>query len=288
MNGSLQDYQVRRNKHKPLNAALALPGPDLDGKPRITVRKSVKSRAKRLGLTHNDLVLPKSVILSLNVGVTPLLVSKINAREVPWIYAARPLYVGRIGRIKIGVIWAAPGSPLATMVMEDLISCGVRKFIGVGSVSSLQRSVEVGDMVIPLTAARDEGTSYHYLPKHKVATSTVEPAKYLESACLQLGVRHHIGMVWTTDAPYRETIPKIIKFQTAGTLGVDMETSAIFSLGMYHKVHTACLLAVASSLVQPKATMGFYGAGSTRALSTAVEVVERTMLISQGRFLIGG
>ena len=32
----------------------------------------------------------------------------------------------------VGVIWAAPGAPLVTFVMEDLIACGAKVFIAVG------------------------------------------------------------------------------------------------------------------------------------------------------------
>jgi len=111
-------------------------------------------------------------------------------------------------RDSVGIIWAASEAPLATVVMEDLIACGAKLFIGVGLLGAIQPSINTGHYVIPSSAVRDEGTSYQYLPKNVEALSSKEIIRSLKDSCEEFKVRYHIGPIWTTDAPYRETKSK--------------------------------------------------------------------------------
>ena len=255
---------------------VTLPKPNFREKPITTPRQSIKRRAQRLGLMLKDVECPRTVLLSLNVGATPALIQKTRAREIPWVYAARPLHVGKVGRKSVAVIWAAPGAPLATVVTEDLIACGAEQFIGVGSLGAIQPFIGVGDQVVPTMAVREEGTSQHYLPPRVEAKADTKLVAVLSESCGELGVQCHAGPVWTTDAPYRETPSKIAHFRRKGILGVDMESSALFSIGIFHRMRVATILAASSNLVVPEARLGpSYIEGSLKsrnAVTTAVEV----------------
>lgn len=237
---------------------IEVPSPDYAEKPLISPRQSIRAIANRFRLKFEDLKVPKHILLSLSVGATQVLIRETKAEEVAWIYRARPLYVGNISGNPMGIIWAAPGAPLATHVMEDLIACRGKLFIGVGLLGAIQPSIDVGDYIIPSLAVRDEGTSYHYLPKNVKALPSNEVVQALKDSCEEMKVKYHIGPLWTTDAFYRETKSKIGYFQEKGVVGVDMETSAIFSLGIYRKVKAGCILVASSNLVRPGLTMGFY------------------------------
>jgi nucleoside phosphorylase len=141
-----------------------LPRPSYDEEPLIPPHRAVEELARRRGLRLEELRTPEWMLLSLSVGATEPLVKETRARERPWIYRARPLYIGELWGEAIGVIWAAPGAPLAAMVLEDLIACGAKLFIGLGLLGAIQPEIEVGDIVIPTLALRLEGTSHHYLP----------------------------------------------------------------------------------------------------------------------------
>lgn len=219
--------------------------------PLITPRQSLRRKAEALGLEVKDLRVPRCVILSLTIIAVKPLVNCINAKEVSWIYRARPLYVGKAKDSSVGLIWAAPGAPLATFVMEDLIACGARMFVGVGLCGATQPNIRIGDLIIPTEAIRDEGTSYHYVPKDAEAIPNREVVNALQNACKMLEEKYLIGPVWTTDAPYRETKSKIEFFKAKGVLGVDMETSAIYSLAIYRKVKVGCILVTSDNLAIP-------------------------------------
>lgn len=237
---------------------IKVPRENYTEKPLISPRQSIEMIAKSRRSKLKDVKVPKYILLSLSVGATHLLIRETKAEEVTWIYRARPLYVGSISGNLVGMMWAAPGAPLATMIMEDLIACGAKLFIGVGLLGAIQPSINVGDYVIPSLAVRDEGTSYHYLPKDVKAFSSKKVIHFLKDSCEEFKAKYYIGPIWTTDAPYRQTKSKINYFQQKGVLGVDMESSAIFSLGIYYKLKVGCILVASGNLTRPRATMGFY------------------------------
>lgn len=249
-----------------------MPKPNYGEKPLISPWQSIQMIAKRLHLKSKDLKVPKYILLSLSVGAIQPLISETKAEEVAWIYRARPLYVGNVSGNPVGIIWAAPGAPLATMIMEDLIACGAKLFIGVGLLGAIQPSINVGDYVIPSLAVRDEGTSYHYLPKNVDALSSKEIIHCLQDSCEEFKVRYYVGPIWTTDAPYRETKSTINRFQRKGVLGVDAESSAIFSLGIYRKVKVGCVLVASTNLTCPRATLGLYTENLKDAMLRAVRI----------------
>jgi uridine phosphorylase len=199
------------------------------------------------------------------------LVGALKAKEVPWIYSARPLYVGDIEGIPVGTIWAAPGAPLAAMVMEDLIACGAKLIIGIGLTAAVSPKIKVGDLIIPSMALRDEGTSRHYLPPRVQTVPGASILKEMKHCCQKLGVRYHIGTILTSDAPYRETPSKIEYLKRNGVLGIDMETSAIFSVAIYRRVMAGCILAASSNLAQSREP-GFYASSLRASVQNAIKV----------------
>ncbi len=73
----------------------------------ITLKK-VRELAQLKGINVDALYVPEIVVLSLSVGTTNLLAKEFDAREVP-IYRARPLYIGSVNGVDVGIIWASPG-----------------------------------------------------------------------------------------------------------------------------------------------------------------------------------
>lgn len=73
----------------------------------------------------------------------------------------------------------------------------------------LDKSIKDCSIIIPTSAVRDEGTSYHYAK----ATDEIDVnIKYMEGF-IQLLEEHNYsntkGKVWTTDACYRQTRGKM-------------------------------------------------------------------------------
>ena len=139
---------------------------------------------------------------------------------------ARPQEIKRRGR-DIAIAPAAVGAPLAAGLFEELIARGGRRFIVCGGSGVLDSSIGSGHIVVPTSAIRDEGTSYHYLPPTREVSASAEVVTVIERVL----AAHHIdsvsGKTWTTDGIYRETPTKMAMRRAEGCLTVEMETAAI-------------------------------------------------------------
>jgi uridine phosphorylase len=163
---------------------------------------------------------------------------------------------GRIGVMgKFGI-----GAPAAVAVMEELIVCGVKRFLTVGTAGTLQKDIQVGDLVVCEKAIRDEGTSHHYLPAAKYAHPSESLTNQVMQALTALGKSFRYGSTWTTDAPYRETIAEARQYQAEGVCTVEMEASALFAVASHRKVEVASVFTVTDSLADLKWHPDFHGA----------------------------
>ncbi|MCY4108823.1 MAG: nucleoside phosphorylase [Chloroflexi bacterium] len=149
---------------------------------------------------------------------------------------------------EISVVGPCVYAPKVAGTFESLKQDGVKTVIAFGWCGAVHPEVRVGDILLAGSVIREEGASYHYLPADAdpLPSPTVNGA--LRSAAAGAGVALREGPIWTTDAPYRETRHKVKNFAARGVLGVDMETSAIVSLGSAMGIDVGVLLLVSDEL----------------------------------------
>jgi len=140
------------------------------------------------------------------------------------------------------------GAPQATMVMEKIIALGAKRICLFGWCGSLQPDLKVGDIVIPFHAIAEEGTSRHYPIGDRKPCTDQELNRILERTLEQEGLPFRKGMVWTTDAPYRETASKVKTYREKKVLAVEMEMSALMTLAIYRSVKLSGLLVFSDEL----------------------------------------
>jgi len=141
------------------------------------------------------------------------------------------------------------GAPYGAMILETLIAWGVTRVVFMGWCGAISKEVHIGDMIIPNGAMVNEGTSLHYLQK---TMGIVLPSNFILQKTRQLlksiQMTFHEGLVWTTDAAFRETREAVLSFQKRGVLAVEMELSALLSVGRFHDVDVSALLVVSDEL----------------------------------------
>jgi len=166
-----------------------------------------------------------------------------------WWWGPRfPLYNGEVGGKKVSFVNFPLGAPATILVMEELIACGARVFLGLGLAGSIQPEAPVGTCFIPTSCIREEGTSLHYLTSDDGLRPAPRLVRALEKARLKKGVTAYTGTLWTTDAPYRKLVTTIESYRLRDILGVDMETSAMYALGVYRNVEVCNFLVVSDEL----------------------------------------
>jgi uridine phosphorylase len=219
---------------------------------RITPQMTIDYTVARHNITVEEIGVAPIVVVSWGYEVIQWMVDSIGAELAQhWIYGERrPLYTGQIQGQKVSLAHLPVGAPGTVMLMEEMIACGARIFLGLGWAGSLQPFAPVGSLLIPTTCIREEGTSSHYLEEEVIVTADDRLVQLLKGACQAEGLEVHVGPHWTIDAPYRELISKIEAYARQGVQGVDMETSAMYALGQYRHVRVANLLVVSDELWQ--------------------------------------
>jgi len=154
------------------------------------------------------------------------------------------------GRIA-GISLCGPfiGAPYGAMILETLIAWGVTRVVFMGWCGAISKDVHIGDMIVPNGAMVNEGTSLHYLRK---TMDIVPPSNLImqktRQALKSAQLMYREGLVWTTDAAFRETREVVRSFQERGVLAVEMELSALLSVGTFHDVDVSALLVVSDEL----------------------------------------
>jgi len=149
------------------------------------------------------------------------------------------------------------GAPHAVIAMEKLIVLGAKRFWVLGWCGSLQPDLPIGHIVVPTGAISEEGTSPHYPIKARSPESDERLNQMLGEELERRGLPFSKGVVWTTDAIYRETPGKVKAYQARGILGVEMEISALMTLALYRSVSMGGLLVVSDELFDFKWRHGF-------------------------------
>ena len=104
-----------------------------------------------------------------------------------------------------------------------------------GSCGVLDQSIQADKIILPSSALRDEGTSYHYAPPSDEIAYDETLLLTMEEALNKSGIEHIRTKAWTTDAFYRETPDKVKRRLAAGAQVVDMEASAIMAWSQFRK-----------------------------------------------------
>jgi uridine phosphorylase len=147
-----------------------------------------------------------------------------------------PIYVIEHAGSRIAVTHPGVGAPLAAGFMEELIALGSRTFMACGGAGVLDSSIAAGHVMIPTSAIRDEGTSYHYLPPAREVHMDVRVVGVLDRVLQQHNQPHDLGKTWTTDGVYRETHAKVLARRAEGCLMVEMETAAFLAVAEFRHV----------------------------------------------------
>jgi uridine phosphorylase len=142
----------------------------------------------------------------------------------------------------MAVMHPGVGSALAAGFMEEAIAIGGRKIIACGGAGALQKDLTLGHLIVPTSAVRDEGASYHYLPPSR----EVKPDPKAVLAILKTLKKHRIpyltGKTWSTDGLFRETRNKVAMRRKEGCLSVEMECAAFMAVGKYRKIRCGQIL----------------------------------------------
>ena len=145
--------------------------------------------------------------------------------------------------VEITVTSTGIGGPSAAIAIEELICCGAKYMIRIGSGGGVQANIKLGDLVIATGAVREDGTSNMYVSPNFPAIADIKLTNLILKTCEDLGYSHHYGLIRSHDSFYIEGEEDIMKYwNKKNILSSDMESSTLFTLGQLKGVKTASIL----------------------------------------------
>ncbi len=173
---------------------------------------------------------PGICVLDFDGDLTDWLVKTGMAHPYPaWACFHTTMYSFEVDGIECGIVARAIGGPYAVLVAEQLHVSGARVVLGLTSAGRVNPSLPVPSLVVATSAIRDEGTSYHYVSAADIVTAPAKLAANLYEGLQGLGLPVSQGLVWTTDAPYRETTEELQEHAANGALAVEMQAASLFA-----------------------------------------------------------
>ena len=200
-------------------------------------------------------------------------------------------YTGYLDGVKVSVTSTGIGGPSSAIAMEELVRCGAKTFIRVGTCGGMQTEVLGGDLVIASGAIRMEGTSKEYAPIEFPAVADIRVVNALMEAADRLGFSNHVGVVQCKDSFYGQHEPenKPVGYELlnkwdawirCGALASEMESAALFVVASVLKVRIGSVFLVVANQEREKAGLSNPQVHETEgAIRTAVEALR--ILIGQ-------
>jgi uridine phosphorylase len=126
----------------------------------------------------------------------------------------------------ITLVYCGMGSPAAANALEMVAAEGARRVVVIGACGGAAEKVGIGDLIIAGSAVRGEGTSVYYAPPGFPAAFDPLVTARLWEVASRTGVGSHRGVVFTTDAGYRQG-PEIYDDCRGLVIGVESECAAV-------------------------------------------------------------
>lgn len=161
-------------------------------------------------------------------------------------------FTGYYKGVKVSVTSTGMGCPSTAIAAEELIHIGAKTLIRIGSSAALDPRINIGDLMISTGAMKNEGTSRFYVPDtfpavpdYEFNHCLIQTAKEL---CAASGEKVYMGINSSDDAFYGETPEFLENLRKYKVMNIEMECSALFTIGHLRGVRTACICGTSGNL----------------------------------------
>jgi len=155
---------------------------------------------------------------------------------------------GKYKGVGLAVTSTGIGGPSMAIAIEELKNIGIENFIRIGSAGSLNSNINLGEMLIPYGAVRNDGTGNMYVEESYPAVAHPEIFSALVQAAKDNDFKYHQGISRSHDSFYIDNEKEINNYwSNKGLIGADMETAPLFVLAGLRGVKAASVLNVVNA-----------------------------------------
>jgi uridine phosphorylase len=181
---------------------------------------------------------------------------KQRAEDVSEVSGFNEGFHAHIEGTHVSVFNSRIGSPLASDCTYYLRFTPCRTIIYTGLIGALQPYIRVGDLIVPTAAVRGEGASRYFIEEAYPAAADFSLLRGLSCTLDEVyensDINIHYGLIYTTDSFAAETGEFLRLWQSRNLLGIEMETSAIYTIASLFGMRTAAVHVVSDNPVIKK------------------------------------
>ena len=164
-------------------------------------------------------------------------------------------YTGRYQGKNVSVMGSGMGMPTLSIYINELVmEYKVKTIMRVGTCGAFQPYLNIGDIVLAMTASTDShvnklrfgGMDYAPAANFDLLLKAYETAK-------ELGIDAHVGGMFASGTFYHDDPDWWKIWAEYGVLVVEMETNALYTLAAKFKIDALSILTVSDSLVTGEA-----------------------------------
>jgi uridine phosphorylase len=151
----------------------------------------------------------------------------------------------------ITLVYSGMGGPAVANALEMVAANGAREVVLFGACGGVDPRVAVGDLIVASGGVRGEGTSRYYAPaEFPAACDPLLTARLWQMARQTAEVAVHCGVVYTTDASYRQGA-EIYEAYQGLIIGVECEVATAAVVGARLDLAVAALLFCSDNVTLP-------------------------------------
>lgn len=177
-----------------------------------------------------------------------------NFLEAPELFNATRNMLGYTGTYKgkkVSVMGTGMGMPSIGIYSFELINFyGVKKLIRIGSCGSMQKDINIRDIVIGMSASTNSNYGSQFkLPGNFAPTASWALLKKAVDVAQKNNIEIKVGNILSSDIFYDDDREAWKKWAGMGVLAVEMEAAALYLNAARAGVDAICILTVSDSLV---------------------------------------
>jgi uridine phosphorylase len=181
---------------------------------------------------------------------------KLRAEDVRELGGFNKGFGAVIKGTSVSVFNSRVGSPVASDCTYYLRFTPCRSIIYTGLIGALQHHIRVGDLIVPTAALRGEGSTRYFVDEIYPAVADFgllrAMSSTLEEVYVDCDVNAYYGPIYTTDSFAAETKEFLELWRSRNLLGIEMETSAIYTVASLYGIRAAAIHVVSDNPLTEK------------------------------------
>jgi purine-nucleoside phosphorylase len=165
-------------------------------------------------------------------------------------------YTGTYKGERVSVQGTGMGVPSISIYAHELIeSYGVKRLIRVGTCGALLEDIKVRDVILAMSASTDSAVNKHRFKGIDYApTASFDLLKKAYELASAEKIPVHVGNIFTSDTFYADDQEMTTLLSKYGTLAIEMEAAALYTIAAKFKVHALAILTVSDHLITGELT----------------------------------